>query len=46
MGLAEHDPGLLKNIRSDTDQLVKAVVLAGSIGVAYRSPDRMGRRFA
>lgn len=46
MGLAEHDPDLLRYIRSDTDQLVKAAVLAGSIGFAYRSPDRTGRRFA
>lgn len=32
MEVAEQDLGMLKDIRSDTEQLVKAVVLAGSIG--------------
>lgn len=33
MEVAEHDLGMLEDIPFDTDQWVKAVVLAGSIGV-------------
>lgn len=32
MEVAEHDLGMLENTRSDADQSLKAVVLAGSIG--------------
>ena len=46
MGFAEHDLGMLRDTRFDNDQLVKAVVLAEGIGVAYRSSDPMGRRCA
>ena len=43
-GFAEHDLDMLQDIRSDTDQVAKAV-LAASIGTAYRLLDSRGRCF-
>ena len=46
MEVAEHDLGMLENIRSDNDQLLKVEVLVGSIGFDKCSPDRMRRYHA
>ena len=46
MGVAEHDLGMLTDVGSDTEYLVKAVILAGSSVFAYRSSDQMGSCFA
>lgn len=44
MEVAEHGLGILEDLCSYTESLVKALILAGSIGVDECSPDWMGRQ--
>ena len=41
--VAERDLDIVEGIHSDTDQSVKAVVFAGSIGFDWYSPERVER---
>ena len=43
MAVAEHTLGMSEDVRPDTDQSVRIVVLAGSIGVDCCLSDRVGR---